>query len=211
VLVAAFLVASSPIILFLFCAILATGHAPVFRQERVGYLGKTFTIFKFRTIPDGGWEHAEAVSSPMERRRLEAFRLQSRLMRPTGLDEIPQMINILRGDMRLIGPRPLTPQDHAELPEPRHLRCAVPPGLTGLAQINGGQDLDPVSKLALDLYLLENIRPRICVEIVFRSVCRVAGLTRVVARPRGRHLELAIVRLAQKSDAALGAPGNRLT
>ena len=77
------------------------------------------------------------------------------MLRTTGIDELPQLWNIVCGEMRFIKPRPLTPQGYAALPESRSLRCRSQPGLTGLAQVNGGQALDPALKLALDLYLID--------------------------------------------------------
>ena len=99
------------------------------------------------------------------------------MLRTTGIDELPQLWNIVCGEMRFIGPRPLTPQDYAALPESRSLRCRSQPGLTGLAQVNGGQALDPALKLALDLYLIDRRSLGMSLGIMARSLGRLVGLT----------------------------------
>jgi undecaprenyl phosphate N,N'-diacetylbacillosamine 1-phosphate transferase len=106
-------------------AILAADGAPVlFRQERIGYRRRSFWILKFRTMRDG------------------TVTRTGRLLRATGLDELPQFVNILRGDMSAVGPRPLTGDDIARLgwnTEARDFRFACRPGLTGLAQLAGAR------------------------------------------------------------------------
>ena len=107
------------------CAILLDDGAPVlFAQERIGYRRRPFRIFKFRTMRDGQVTRA------------------GRVLRATGLDEVPQFVNILRGDMSAIGPRPLTPEDIARLGwtgSAFDFRWACRPGLTGLAQLLGAR------------------------------------------------------------------------
>ena len=188
-------------VLFLFASALALcGEDPIFRQSRVGYLGRDFNILKFRTIPEGGWDHATARAriSWLARWRLALFRQVSAMMRATGLDELPQFLNILRGEMRLIGPRPLTREDFMAFPAHRFARCAVPPGITGLAQVNGGQALDPESKLALDIYYIEHASLRLVAEIFVRSFCRVTGITAAVAHTSESHLAKAMEHLAKR-------------
>lgn len=170
----------APLLAVLYAALRTLGQAPIFAQDRVGYGEEIFTIFKFRTIPAQGWEAFAAGASPL---RLALYRRLARLMRTTGLDELPQLWNVVRGDMRLIGPRPLTPEDYLALPDFRRLRCLGRPGITGLAQVNGGQALDPISKLILDIYQLENLDLRLGLRIALRSVGRILGLTSLVSVP----------------------------
>ena len=118
------------------------GFPIVFWQQRVGHLGRPFNVYKFRTL-----------RSPFDRNgqlMLDSERLSllGRGLRKTHLDEIPQLLNILLGDMSLVGPRPLLPVDQ---PKNIHFRLQVRPGLTGLAQINGGTSLSPDEKDALEL------------------------------------------------------------
>lgn len=171
------LVLLSPLMLIIYATLKILGEKPIFLQERIGHRSVPFTILKFRTFPELGWETVTETCSPS---RVKALRFVTNLLRKTGIDELPQLWNIVRGDMRFIGPRPLTPEDFAELPDYRDLRCRTRPGITGLAQVNGGQLLDPDSKLALDLYLIE--RPSLTLKfgIVGRSIARVAGLTKFV-------------------------------
>ncbi|MFK7876379.1 MAG: sugar transferase, partial [Paracoccaceae bacterium] len=155
------LLLTSPILVIMTLCIVIAGQNPLFVQERIGQYCRTFRIFKFQTIPQEGWAAAEAAAqTPVMRAQLFLFLKVSRILRKTGLDELPQFVNILRGDMQIIGPRPLVAKDFDALPEGREVRCMVLPGITGLAQINGGQDLDPHSKLALDLYVIDHLSVR---------------------------------------------------
>ncbi len=167
----------SPILVLVTLAIVLGGQKPIFFQERVGHQGRLFWIFKFRTMPDEGWKsaRARAQTSRIARARLAVFSRVSAVLRATGLDELPQFANILKGDMQVLGPRPLMVEDFLALPDRRLERCAVLPGITGLAQINGGQDLDSNSKLALDLYLIKHRSPAIAAKIVIRSALRILG------------------------------------
>lgn len=194
------LIILAPVLLLFAAALALCGEDPIFKQSRVGYLGRDFNILKFRTIPEGGWDHAAARAATSWRLRwqLALFRQISMMMRATGLDELPQFLNILRGDMRLIGPRPLTREDFMAFPPHRFARCAVPPGITGLAQVNGGQALDPESKLALDIYYIEHASMRLVAEIFVRSFCRVTGLTAAVAHTSESHLAKAMEHLAKR-------------
>lgn len=184
------LAAVSPILIILGLLISLGGQRPLFLQERIGYAGKPFLIFKFRTIPDGGWDVAEreAGKSRAARLRLTLFRKVSRTLRSTGLDELPQFANVLRGDMQIIGPRPLVFDDFIALPEGRMERCAVPPGITGFAQINGGQDLDASSKLALDLYVIDHLSFGMTARIVWRTIIRIVRGAAATANANARDL-----------------------
>lgn len=176
------LLLTSPILVIMTLCIVIAGQNPLFVQERIGQYCRTFRIFKFRTIPQEGWAAAEAAAqTPVMRTQLFLFHKVSRILRKTGLDELPQFVNILRGDMQIIGPRPLVAKDFDALPEGREVRCMVLPGITGLAQINGGQDLDPHSKLALDLYVIDHLSVRVTAKIVMRTMLRILGVTSATA------------------------------
>jgi lipopolysaccharide/colanic/teichoic acid biosynthesis glycosyltransferase len=191
------------------------GHDPIFRQSRIGHGGVVFSIYKYRTIPEKGWE--TPGESAFQALRTTAFRRISLVMRATGVDELPQLMNIARGEMRFIGPRPLTPADFEALPEMRMLRCTTWPGVTGLAQVNGGADLDPVSKLLLDLYFIEHATLKLRVEIVIRSIGRLLGLTLLVRTPSEPLIERAKCQISLVVDNpdpvpaanAIEAPGGR--
>jgi len=193
-----------PLLAFIWLTLRAVGQPPIFCQDRVGYREEVFTIYKFRTLPQEGWD---AFAQAAER-RAGLYRRVAALMRATGIDELPQLWNVARGDMRVIGPRPLTPEDFAALPELRHLRCRIPPGIAGLAQVNGGQALDPASKLALDLYQLEHLGVRLWLRIALRSAGRLMGFTSLISSPCPVTLEKAwteVARLAQAAGMAQAA------
>ena len=133
----------APVALVIAAAILLDDGRPVlFRQPRLGRGRRTFRVFKFRTMRDGRVTRAGA------------------LLRKSGLDELPQFLNILRGEMSFVGPRPLTPDDVARLgwTEARHdFRWRLRPGITGLAQIRAG--LGARASLAWDRLYLRHAGP----------------------------------------------------
>jgi lipopolysaccharide/colanic/teichoic acid biosynthesis glycosyltransferase len=153
---ATFLLILSPLALVLALAIAATSGLPLFyRGERIGKGGRTFTMLKFRTLRRG----AEARLGPylgaelVERTRAETTPI-GRWLRATQLDEIPQLWNVLRGDMSLVGPRPIRPRFFEELAAemPAYWqRLVVRPGLTGFAQVRREYETSMAEKLAHDL------------------------------------------------------------
>lgn len=128
----------------------------IFRQERLGESGKPFRIFKFRTMRVNAEENGPQWAEKDDKRCTKI----GRLLRNSRLDELPQLWNILRGDMSLVGPRPERAYFYDEfetyIPEFRE-RLLVKPGLTGYAQVNGGYDLKPEEKIVFDI---EYIRSR---------------------------------------------------
>lgn len=138
----------SPVVLVTSCLIKATSRGPViYRQQRVGKDRTLFTLYKFRTMvhdPNEADDGRPAVSND------ERFTAVGRLLRPWRLDELPQLINVLKGQMSLVGPRPeniTRVNTHKAL---RGLRLAVKPGLTGLAQVRSYYDLNPRHKIKYD-------------------------------------------------------------
>ncbi len=154
------LVLTSPLILLCMIAVRLSSRGPaVYSQKRLGSKGRIFTIYKIRTMHlDSERYHGPVWSGPGDPRVTRI----GRFLRATHLDELPQLFNVVRGDMSLIGPRPERPEIVAQLdrclPGYRD-RLLVPPGLTGLAQVLQGPDtsLRGVStKLRYDLYYLDN-------------------------------------------------------
>jgi lipopolysaccharide/colanic/teichoic acid biosynthesis glycosyltransferase len=121
------------------------GRPLLFWQERVGWKGRSFLIYKFRTLK------AASLAADVQSGREPSF--IGRLLRSTRMDELPQLFNVLVGDMSLIGPRPLLPQDQ---PKNIAVRLSVRPGITGWAQINGGKLLSPEEKEKLDEWYVRN-------------------------------------------------------
>ena len=126
------------------------GRPILFKQTRIGYRGRPFSILKFRTML--AQKDARGQELP-DAQRLTRF---GRWLRASSLDELPELLNIVRGQMSLVGPRPLLPE-YLPLYSPRQaLRHAVPPGLTGWAQVNGRNALDWDARLELDAWYVEN-------------------------------------------------------
>jgi lipopolysaccharide/colanic/teichoic acid biosynthesis glycosyltransferase len=153
---ALFLLLSLPFVLAIVLAQLATSGRPVFyRGERVGRGGRIFTMTKFRTLRPGAEQRLGHLLGPalVERTEAEVTRL-GRWLRATQLDEIPQFWNVLKGDMSLVGPRPIRPRFFEELASdlPAYWqRLVVRPGLTGFAQVRRGYETSMAEKLAHDL------------------------------------------------------------
>jgi lipopolysaccharide/colanic/teichoic acid biosynthesis glycosyltransferase len=126
------------------------GRPVFFHQVRPGRNLQPFTLYKFRTLKHGHILNGRMLSDE------ERQTFLGNLIRRTRLDELPQLWNVLIGDMSLIGPRPLLPRDLPDLGEALHERFSVRPGLTGWAQVNGGHQLTTDQKLALDLWYIHN-------------------------------------------------------
>lgn len=158
-------------VLLIFCiAIKIESKGPAFfLQERVGLQGKPFYVIKLRSMQVDAEKSGAQWASKNDPRitKIGAF------IRKTRIDELPQLINILRGDMSLIGPRPerpmFTEQFENETPGFKN-RLVVKPGLTGWAQVNGGYDVSPSEKLLLDLHYIQNISFIIDFKIIIKTI-----------------------------------------
>jgi lipopolysaccharide/colanic/teichoic acid biosynthesis glycosyltransferase len=174
------LLATAPVVLASALLVWLTSPGPGFyRQRRVGLRGRQFTICKLRTMAHDCERDSGATWSKVGDPRITPV---GRFLRRTHLDELPQLWNVLRGDMSLIGPRPERPEFVAvlmdQLPHYR-LRLAVRPGLTGLAQVQLPPDTDIRSvrrKLACDLYYVRNRRMWLDVRILAATGFYLAGV-----------------------------------
>ncbi|HPC94841.1 MAG TPA: sugar transferase [Sedimentisphaerales bacterium] len=148
------LLCALPLMLAAAVAIKLTSRGPVlYSQERVGKGGRLFNLYKFRTMIDGAERHVGPVLASKDDHRVTAV---GRILRRTRMDELPQLYNILRGDMSLVGPRPERPffvQRHKAL---QGIRLVVKPGLTGLAQVRSFYDLKPAHKVKYDYIYIQN-------------------------------------------------------
>ncbi len=145
------LVILSPLILLIAILVRILLGAPViFRQKRPGYKEKTFHLYKFRTMTDA----RDGAGQPLpDQARLTGF---GRLLRTLSLDELPELFNILRGDMSLVGPRPLL-MEYLPLYSPeQHRRHDAVPGLTGWAQVHGRNAIDWPTRFALDVWYVDH-------------------------------------------------------
>ena len=146
---------------------LVMGSPILFRQERPGLVGKPFTLLKLRTMTDARDGDGELLP---DAQRLTGL---GRLLRSASLDELPELINVLKGDMALVGPRPLLPH-YLELYTPEQARRhEVRPGITGWAQVNGRNALTWESRLALDVWYVDHRTFRLDMKILFLTVVRV--------------------------------------
>lgn len=140
------------------------GSPIVFKQPRPGKNEKIFNIYKFRTMTD---ETDEEENLLPDEHRLTAF---GRFLRSTSLDELPELWNILKGDMSIVGPRPLLVQYLPRYNERQKRRHDVMPGLTGYAQANGRNALTWEEKFEMDVYYTEHISFTFDVKIVFQTI-----------------------------------------
>ena len=160
------------------------GAGAFFFQDRPGKGGKIFRIVKFKTMTDE--RDAEGNLLP-DAQRLTKI---GRLIRSTSIDELPQLWNILRGDMSFIGPRPLLPRYLPWYTEREHLRHSVRPGISGLAQVNGRNNLNWDKKLELDASYAENISFSLDCKIFFKTIKNVIKRDGVVADKKENYLDV---------------------
>jgi lipopolysaccharide/colanic/teichoic acid biosynthesis glycosyltransferase len=170
---AAGLVIASPVLLAAIVAIpLESRGSPFYRQRRVGRDGRAFEVIKLRTMVSGAESMGAglAVTEGDERiTRVGAF------LRRYSLDELPNLVNVLRGEMAVIGPRPTVPAQVEKYTPRQRGRLAVRPGITGWAQVNGRAGLPWDERIELDLWYIENRSLRLDVEILRRSAAIVVG------------------------------------
>ena len=146
------LIVLSPILIAVIVAIRLTSKgAAVFKQERAGRGGKPFIVYKFRTMRTDVDPFGASPKSGQDNRLTRT----GRFLREYSLDELPQLVNIVKGSMSLVGPRPLYVSQMAEWNQRQKKRLLVKPGLTGLAQISGRGELTREEKLELDVRYVE--------------------------------------------------------
>ncbi len=149
----------------------------LFRQQRVGRWGKPFTCYKFRTMVVDA-EERKAELQALNEADGPLFKIRNdprttrvgRVLRRYSLDELPQLWNILRGEMSWVGPRPATPQEVAQFEEWHHRRFEVTPGLTGLAQVLGRSDISFDEMVRLDIFYAEHWSPSMDVRILLQTI-----------------------------------------
>lgn len=140
------------------------GSPVLFKQKRPGLNGKIFTLYKFRTMTDEKDENGKLLPDDV---RLTKF---GRFLRKTSLDELPEAFNILKGDMSVVGPRPLLVEYLDYYTEEEMHRHDVRPGLSGLAQINGRNTITWEEKFQYDLDYVDNVSFMLDVKIIFLTV-----------------------------------------
>jgi lipopolysaccharide/colanic/teichoic acid biosynthesis glycosyltransferase len=170
-----------PLMLIISAVIKTLSPGPaLFRQERIGFLGKRFICFKFRTMRVNADVSVHAghlqnlIGSNLPMKKLDAADARvipcGRILRALGLDELPQLFNVLRGDMSLVGPRPCVPYEYEQYTETHRERCKAVPGLTGLWQVSGKNNTTFEEMIQLDVYYAENKSLALDLEIIFKTI-----------------------------------------
>ena len=164
---------AAPFMLVIAIGILVTSGSPVlFKQRRVGRNGRPFLVLKFRTLPISELRCCEAPRScrglqPPDGWRITRF---ARFLRRSGLDELPQLISVLRGEMSLVGPRPLLLRYLPRYTHEQARRHEVLPGITGWAQVNGRTDISGPDRLDMDVYYVDHRSFLLDARIIWRSI-----------------------------------------
>ena len=161
----------SPVLAGLALAIrLSMGRPILFRQQRPGYKGEPFEVYKFRTMKDAVDADGEPLPDEERLTKVGVF------MRQLSLDELPQLWNILKGDMSFIGPRPLLMEFLKWYTPEQMRRHEVKPGVTGWAQVQGRHDIPFSKRLALDVWYVDNRSPRLDMKIVGLTFLKVLSM-----------------------------------
>ncbi|OHB64961.1 MAG: hypothetical protein A2168_00265 [Planctomycetes bacterium RBG_13_50_24] len=164
------LIVLCPVLLFIVIAIKIGSKGPaVFKQQRAGKNGKPFVFYKFRTMTIDADPFGPSPKSGRDPRLTKA----GRILREYSLDELPQLFHILKGDMSVVGPRPLYLSQIPEWNERQKKRLLVKPGLTGLAQISGRGEITREEKLELDVKYVETAGFSADVRIVLATIAQV--------------------------------------
>jgi lipopolysaccharide/colanic/teichoic acid biosynthesis glycosyltransferase len=167
------LIVTSPVMALCALAVrLESRGGALYRQRRVGQDGREFDVIKLRTMISGAEHMGAGMAVNAGDSRITRV---GALLRRTSLDELPNLVNILRGDMTLIGPRPTLPSQVAQYTERQRGRLAVRPGLTGWAQVNGRASLPWPERIELDLWYIEHRTWRLDAQILVRTVKMVLG------------------------------------
>ena len=157
----------SPLLIGVALAIKLDDRGPVFfRQQRAGLKGQTFKIFKFRTMVQNAEKLGAGVFVEEEDPRITRV---GKFLRHSSLDELPQLINIVRGEMSLVGPRPTLPYQVEKYDQRQMRRLNVKPGITGWAQVNGRSALTWPERIELDLWYIDNWSLWLDLKIIFKT------------------------------------------
>ncbi len=176
------LLLGAPLLLLIALLVRLTSPGPaLLRQTRVGVHGTTFTVLKFRSMVTGAEQQLELLRADNVHGDGVLFKIRSdprvtgvgRILRRFSLDELPQLLNVLRGDMSLVGPRPPLPSEVVRYADDVRRRLLVRPGLTGLWQVSGRADLSWEQSVRLDLHYVENWTLALDLQILARTAAGV--------------------------------------
>lgn len=180
------LICISPILLFvtIWLHFANKGAGAFFFQERPGKDAKIFKVIKFKTMTDERDENGELLPDSLRLTKVGRF------IRSTSLDELPQLINVFKGDMALIGPRPLLPEYLPFYTEKERLRHSVRPGITGWAQVNGRNYVKWDDRLMYDVYYVEHLTLALDIKVFWKTIVNVLSHKDVVVDPASLGLRL---------------------
>ena len=153
------------------------GAGTFFYQERPGKGEKIFKVIKFKSMTDERDENGNLLPDGQRLTRVGRF------VRSTSIDELPQLINVLKGDMSFVGPRPLLPEYLPFYTEEERLRHTVRPGITGWAQVNGRNNVKWDDRLALDVYYVKHLSFGMDCKVVMKTIANVLSRKDVVVLP----------------------------
>jgi lipopolysaccharide/colanic/teichoic acid biosynthesis glycosyltransferase len=159
-------IAGVPLLLVMLAIRLESPGHPIYRQRRVGKDGREFDVLKLRTMVAGAEHIGAGMAVDADDPRITRL---GRFLRQSAIDELPQLVNVLRGDMSLIGPRPTIPVQVAQYDARQRGRLAIKPGLTGWAQVNGRAALPWSERIELDLWYIEHRSLRLDLQILART------------------------------------------
>jgi lipopolysaccharide/colanic/teichoic acid biosynthesis glycosyltransferase len=167
------LAVSAPLLVLAVIAIrLESKGGAIYRQRRVGLDGREFDVLKLRTMVDGAEKLGAGLAVDKGDARITRV---GALLRRTSVDELPNLVNVLRGEMAIVGPRPTLPSQVAQYTDRERGRLAVRPGITGWAQVNGRASLPWSERIELDLWYIEHRSWRLDLQILLRSARMVFG------------------------------------
>jgi len=161
----------SPLLLLITAVLLLSSGRPVFfLQERIGLHGRTFRIIKFRTMTRDAERRTQGQWITADNPYVTPI---GRFLRKTSLDELPELVNVLKGDMSLVGPRPTLPEQVAAYDVFQRRRLEVRPGITGWAQVNGRNSISWTERIKLDVWYVDHWTPWLDVRILLMTIGQV--------------------------------------
>ena len=175
-----------PIILIAIAIKLDSKGPAIFKQVRTGYKGKNFNLYKFRSMTQDN----DVLNTNSENKLTRV----GKFIRKTSLDELPQLINVLKGDMALIGPRPWIIEYYQNFTDNQKRRVDVLPGITGLAQAVGRNNLTIFEKIKYDLEYVDNYSLKMDIKVIFLTIKTVLSKTGAELSKSGIHDELSDLR-----------------
>lgn len=172
------------LIIYIWLTIANKGAGAIFYQERPGKDGKIFKVMKFKSMTDERDTEGNLLPDALRLTKVGKF------VRSTSIDELPQLINVLKGDMALIGPRPLLPRYLPYYTEREQLRHTVRPGISGWAQVNGRNNITWDNKLECDAYYAEHVSLWFDLKILWLTIYKVIKRDGVVADKKENYLDV---------------------